>query len=121
MHIHLSGHLLDITDAIRTAVNRKFSRLGNRCPAINTRAVSLPVERQAQQVDLTTQSPGATVGTPASHEDLYAARADASRKLEAALAKRKGTLGQNRYAKPQLTDPALSAEAESVRTGTDFA
>jgi len=121
MHIHLSGHHLDITDGIRNAVNSKFSKIGNHYPDINTLSVALTVERQAQKVDLTTQYLGATVAIHASHEDLYAAIADASRKLEAALAKRKGTLGQNRYAKPQLTDPALSAEAESVRTGTDFA
>lgn len=121
MHIHLSGHHLDITDGIRNAVNSKFSKIGNHYPDINTLSVALTVERQAQKVDLTTQYLGATVAIHASHGDLYAAIADASRKLEAALAKRKGTLGQNRYAKPQLTDPALSAEAESVRTGTDFA
>ena len=42
MHIHLSGHHLDITDGIRNAVNSKFSKIGNHYPDINTLSVAPP-------------------------------------------------------------------------------
>jgi putative sigma-54 modulation protein len=110
MQINLSGHHVDITDGIRNAVNSKFSKIESHYPDISTLSVALTVERQAQKVDLTTQYLGATVAVHAAHNDLYAAIADAARKLDSALTKRKGAIGQHRNAKPQLGEAALAAE-----------
>ncbi|MDQ2077618.1 ribosome hibernation-promoting factor, HPF/YfiA family [Marinimicrobium sp. ABcell2] len=114
MQINLSGHHLDITDGIRSAVNSKFAKIESHYPDISSLSVALTVERQEQRVDLTTQYLGATVAVHAAQGDLYAAIADAARKLDAALAKRKGALGAHRNAKPQLDDEPQMEDSEPL-------
>ena len=100
MNINLSGHHLDITDGIRDAVDSKFTKIQNHYPDLGDLSMALTVERHVQAVEVTTQFKGAPVAVHAENQDLYAAIAGAAKKLDAALAKRKGATGSHRHEKP---------------------
>ena len=91
MKIDLSGHHVDITDGIRDAVSSKFQKISSHYPDIEKLVILLNVERNEQTVDAHTQYLGHTVNVKASHVDLYAAIAEAVKKLDAALNNKKGS------------------------------
>lgn len=104
MHIQLSGHHVTITDAIREAVNAKFAKVGTHFPQLDSLSVTLTVERTSQNVDVTTQFLGAVVAVQAANSDMYAAIAQAAKKLESALAHRKGAIKANRHERPSIAE-----------------
>jgi len=109
MQIQLSGHHVDVTDAIRKSVNAKFSKVGSHFPQLESLSVIVKVERAAQSVDVSTQYLGAAVAVQAVDQDMYAAIAQAAKKLDAALKHRKGSVKANRHEKPQLEEPVDEA------------
>jgi putative sigma-54 modulation protein len=100
MQINLSGHHVDITDGIRTAVQNKFSKIESHYPSLDSLSIILKVERNQQSVEAKTQFLGATVAVEGSDSDLYVAIADAAKKLESALSHRKGSTAAHRYDRP---------------------
>lgn len=102
MHINLSGHHVTITDGIREAVESKFAKVSSHFPQIDALNITLTVERSSQSLEVTTQYLGAPVAVQAADQDLYAAIASAAKKLEAALAHRKGTIKNRSHTKPEL-------------------
>ncbi|MBC6907390.1 ribosome-associated translation inhibitor RaiA [Saccharophagus sp. K07] len=100
MQINLSGHHVEITDGIRTAVESKFSKVQSHYPSMGALSVVLTVERNEQSVEARTQFMGASVAVEATDNDLYVAIADAAKKLEAALAHRKGANASHRHERP---------------------
>lgn len=103
MQINLSGHHVDITDGIREAVHNKFSKIQSHYPSLDALAIILTVERNEQRVEAKTQFMGAQVAVQSADDNLYAAIADASKKLDAALAHRKGATKAHRNNRPELT------------------
>jgi putative sigma-54 modulation protein len=85
MQINLSGHHVDITDGIRTAVQSKFSKIQSHYPSLDSLSIILKVERNQQSVEAKTQFLGATVAVEGS---------------EAALSHRKGSTAAHRYDRP---------------------
>ncbi|WP_341939441.1 ribosome hibernation-promoting factor, HPF/YfiA family [Marinimicrobium sp. C2-29] len=112
MNIHMSGHHVDITDGIREAVDSKFAKVQSHYPDLGDLSMALTVERHVQAVEVTTQFKGAPVAVHAEAQDLYAAIADAAKKLDAALAKRKGSTKSHRHSKPELVD---NPDEEAIR------
>jgi putative sigma-54 modulation protein len=100
MQINLSGHHVDITDGIRTAVQSKFSKIQSHYPSLDSLSIILTVERNQQSVEAKTQFLGAPVAVQGTNSDLYAAIADAAKKLEAALSHRKGATKAHRHERP---------------------
>lgn len=100
MQINLSGHHVDITDGIRTAVQNKFSKIQSHYPSLDSLSIFLKVERNQQSVEATTQFLGATVAVEGSDNDLYVAIGEAAKKLEAALSHRKGANSSHRHDRP---------------------
>lgn len=102
MQINLSGHHVDITDGIRTAVQNKFSKIKSRYPSLDSLSIIVRVERNQQSVEATTQFLGATVSVEGSDTDLYIAIGEASKKLDAALSHRKGATSAHRNDRPPV-------------------
>ncbi|MDM7856843.1 ribosome hibernation-promoting factor, HPF/YfiA family [Thiopseudomonas acetoxidans] len=73
MQITITGHQLDITDAMREYVNNKFSRLERHFDKITSIRVTMSVEKINQKVDATILIAGGDVNANAEHEDMYAA------------------------------------------------
>ena len=91
MHIELSGHHVEITDGIRENINTRFSKIESHYPQISSLNITLTVERNIQRVEASTQFFGATVAVSAESQEMYAAIADAVKKLDSALSHRKGS------------------------------
>lgn len=102
MQINLSGHHVDITDGIREAVNNKFSKVESHYPTLDALTVIVTVEPNEQRVEAKTQFMGAQVAVQGADSDLYVAIADAAKKMDAALAHRKGVTKSHRSSRPEL-------------------
>lgn len=100
MQINLSGHHVEITDGIRTAVQNKFSKVQSHYPSLDALSVVLTVERNQQTVEARTQYLGASVAVQGIDNDLYVAIGEAAKKMESALAHRKGANASHRHDKP---------------------
>ena len=73
MQITITGHQLEITEALRDYVNNKFSRLERHFDKITSIRVTMGVEKIKQIVDATILIAGGDVVAQAEHEDMYAA------------------------------------------------
>ena len=89
MQLNISGHHLDITDAIRDYVINKLSRLEKHNDSITTTNVILSVDKLIQKAEATVHVAGGELFANAEHEDLYAAIDSLTDKLDRQLIKHK--------------------------------
>ncbi len=73
MQIDLTGHHVDITDALRGYVDNKFERLARHFDHVLNVHVILSVEKLRQKAEATLHVNGAKVFADSVHEDMYAA------------------------------------------------
>jgi len=92
MKILISGHHVEITEGIKQSIESKFSKIAKHYPNITTLNSTITVEPHQQKVEVTTNYEGVNVTVNASSKTLYAAIASAAKKLQVALARRKGVL-----------------------------
>lgn len=96
MQISISGHHVEITEGIRAAIDNKFGKIRSHYPDVGEITIILRVERNEQRAEADTQYLGARVSAHDVNADLYVAIAETARKLQAALAHRKGTVAAPR-------------------------
>ncbi|MFK1009332.1 ribosome hibernation-promoting factor, HPF/YfiA family [Pseudomonas aeruginosa] len=70
MQVNISGHQLDVTDALRDYVGEKLSRLERHFDKITNVQVIMEVEKLKQKIEATL---GGEIVANAEHEDMYAA------------------------------------------------
>lgn len=92
MKILISGHHVEITEGIKQSIENKLAKISKHYPSIMTLNSTITVEPHQQKVEITTNYEGANVTVNASDKKLYAAIASAAKKLQVALARRKGML-----------------------------
>jgi putative sigma-54 modulation protein len=73
MQINLTGHHVDITDALKGYVFNKFERLARHFDHVLNVHVVLSVEKLRQKAEATLHVNGAKVFADSVHEDMYAA------------------------------------------------
>ena len=73
MQVNISGHQLDVTDALRDYIDEKFARLSRHFDRITNVQVTMAVEKLKQKIEATLHVAGAEVVANAEHEDMYAA------------------------------------------------
>ncbi len=73
MQINLTGHHIDITDALKSYVDSKFERLARHFDHVINAHVVLSVEKLAQKAEATLYINGGKVFADSVHEDMYAA------------------------------------------------
>lgn len=73
MQLNITGHQLDITDAIRAYVTGKLDKLERHFDHITNVHVILSVEKVAQRAEATVRIAGADLFAEAENEDMYAA------------------------------------------------
>lgn len=75
MNIDLTGHHIDLTDALRTYVNEKMSRLERHFDHVTKTHVILLVDNKRHIAEATMHVPGnnSNVHANCEHEDMYAA------------------------------------------------
>lgn len=73
MQISLSGHHVEITEALRSYVDNKFERLGRHFDHVTNVHVILSVEKLRQKAEATLHVNGADVHAECTEEGMYAA------------------------------------------------
>ncbi|HBC56160.1 MAG TPA: hypothetical protein DCZ03_03270 [Gammaproteobacteria bacterium] len=73
MQLNISGHHVDVTDALRDYVENKFERLQRHFDHINNVHVVLSVEKLVQKAESTMHLNGTEIFANAESSDMYAA------------------------------------------------
>ena len=102
MKITISGHHVEITEAIKQAIESKFAKIAKHFPDLMAIDSVITVEPNEQKLEVTTLYEGQKVSVKASGKELYSAIAAASKKLQAALKHRKGVLKKKLNEKYQV-------------------
>ncbi|MGL4316920.1 MAG: ribosome hibernation-promoting factor, HPF/YfiA family [Pseudomonas sp.] len=89
MQVNISGHQLDVTDALRDYVGEKLGRLERHFDRITNVQVTMAVEKLKQKIEATLHIAGGEVVANAEHEDMYAAIDLLADKLDRQLIKHK--------------------------------
>ncbi|HAD48989.1 MAG: hypothetical protein CMF12_06205 [Idiomarina sp.] len=92
MQINLTGHHIDITDALRDYVDTKFAKLERHFDHINNVHVILKVEKTDQIAEANLHVNGGEIFADAKHEDMYAAIDGLIDKLDRQVIKHKEKL-----------------------------
>jgi putative sigma-54 modulation protein len=89
MQISVTGHHVEVTDALKDYVDTKFQRLGRHFDQLIHIHVVLSVEKLRQKAEASIQLNGAKVFADAVHEDMYAAIDGLTDKLDRQVIKHK--------------------------------
>ncbi|WP_461480570.1 ribosome hibernation-promoting factor, HPF/YfiA family [Porticoccus sp.] len=89
MQMNISGHHLDITDAIKDYVTSKLSKLERHNDRITTTNVILSVDKLIQKAEATVHVSGGEFFADSENEDMYAAIDILVDKLDRQLIKHK--------------------------------
>jgi putative sigma-54 modulation protein len=94
MQLSVSGHHIDVTDALRTYVTGKFDRLERHYDHITNVHVVLSVEKLIHKAEATVHTSGADIFADATSDDLYAAIDALIDKLDRQIVKHKEKVTQ---------------------------
>ncbi|MEJ2610438.1 MAG: ribosome-associated translation inhibitor RaiA [Candidatus Thiodiazotropha sp.] len=96
MQINVTGHHVEVTDALKSYVDNKFERLERHFDNVINVHVILSVEKLRQKAEATVQVNGANVFADAVEEDLYAAIDGLTDKLDRQVIKHKEKMQNHR-------------------------
>lgn len=96
MQVTITGHHLEVTEALHNYANTKLDKLSNHHDRITSVQVRLAVDKMAQIAEGTLHVSGKDLHAEASHEDLYAAIDLLVDKLDRQLLKHKEILRAHR-------------------------
>lgn len=89
MQVNISGHHIEVTDALQTYVSTKLEKLERHFDQIGNVQVTLSVEKERQKAEASINVTGAQLHADAEHEDLYAAIDLMTDKLDRQIIKHK--------------------------------
>ncbi|MGD8418757.1 MAG: ribosome-associated translation inhibitor RaiA [Pseudomonadales bacterium] len=89
MQLSISGHHVDVTDALRSYVQEKLGKLERHYDQITNVHVVLTVEKLQQKAEATLHVSGAEVFADADCDDMYAAIDKLTDKLDRQILKHK--------------------------------
>ena len=96
MQISITGHHVDITQALRAYVESKFGRLERHFDNMTNVHVILSIQKERQKAEATIHVSRGNLYADTEHEDMYAAIDGLVDKLDRQLKKYKEKLVQNR-------------------------
>lgn len=96
MQLSISGHHVDVTDALKSYVEEKLQKLERHYDHITNAHVILTVEKLQQRAEATVHVSGADVFADADCNDMYAAIDKLTDKLDRQILKHKEKT-QDRY------------------------
>jgi putative sigma-54 modulation protein len=73
MNLHLTGHHLEVTPALRDYVQSKLERITNHFDQVIDVKVTLSVEKLVQKVEATIHVPGSDLHAESTHDNMYSA------------------------------------------------
>lgn len=89
MQINITGHHVELTDALNDYVRTKFDRLERHFDNITNAQVTLSVEKQRQKSEANIHLAGGEVFAANEHDDMYAAIDGMVDKLDRQIIKHK--------------------------------
>lgn len=89
MQVNISGHHVEVTDALQSYVSNKLDKLERHFDQIGNVQVTLSVEKERQKAEASLNIKGGQLHADAVHEDLYAAIDLMNDKLDRQLIKHK--------------------------------
>lgn len=96
MQISVTGHHLDVTEALKTYVEAKFEKLERHFDHVTDVHVILTVEKLIQKAEATVQISGAKLFAEDHQEDMYAAIDGLVDKLDRQIKKHKEKITNHR-------------------------
>ncbi|CCQ09510.1 Ribosomal subunit interface protein [Pseudoalteromonas luteoviolacea B = ATCC 29581] len=99
MKINVSGHHVDITDAIRKHVDEKFAKIASHYPSLLTLDVIISKEHNRIYTEISTKYIGVHLSVKGEDDVMYPSIAMAAKKLDSALRHRKGQVKANKHEK----------------------
>ncbi len=100
MQISITGHHIDITQALRTYIESKFARLARHFDHMTNIHVVLTVEKERQKAEANIHVSRNNLFADAEHEDMYAAIDSLVDKLDRQLKKHKEKLTDHHRGEP---------------------
>ena len=97
MQLSVSGHHIEVTDALRSYVDTKFERLERHYDHITNVHVVLGVEKLVHKAEATVHISGAEIFADAGADDLYAAIDALVDKLDRQVVKHKEKLVERHH------------------------
>lgn len=104
MQINLTGHHVEITEAMRNYVESRFERLSRHFDHVLDAHVVLAVEKLRHSAEATIQVNGGNIHAEATEEDMYAAIDALSDKLDRQILKHKEKKSEHRAPVPKVTE-----------------
>ena len=104
MQINLTGHHVDITEALKGYVDSKFERLARHFDHVINVHVILSVEKLRQKAEATMHVNGGKVFADSVHEDMYAAIDGLIDKLDRQVIKHKEKKSSHRASGPKVIE-----------------
>jgi putative sigma-54 modulation protein len=92
MQLNITGHHVEVTNALRNYVLEKFDRIERHDTQITSVRVILTVEKLEQRAEATIHTAGADMFADATDEDMYAAIDALVDKLDRQIIKHKGKI-----------------------------
>jgi len=96
MQVIVTGHHLEVTDALKAHIDAKFEKLARHFDNVTDVHVILSVEKLVQKAEATLQLSGAKLFAEDSQEDMYAAIDAMVDKLDRQISKHKKKIGSHR-------------------------
>ena len=96
MQVIVTGHHLEVTDALKAHIDAKFEKLARHFDNVTDVHVILSVEKLVQKAEATLQLSGAIIFAEDHQEDMYAAIDAMVDKLERQITKHKEKTGTHR-------------------------
>jgi putative sigma-54 modulation protein len=123
MNLHLTGHHLDITPAIRDYITAKLLRVTRHFDHVIDVTVVLSVQKLRQKVEVNLHTRGKDIHVEAVEADMYAAIDALADKLDRQVLKHKEKLALHRHEGAAIKRDVATAEARpaATRVGQDAA
>ena len=108
MQISITGHHVEITEALRTYVESKFNRLERHFDKMTNIHVILGVEKERQKAEATIHVNRGNIFANDENDDMYAAIDGMIDKLDRQLKKHKEKLSDHHRGEPNLKNQETS-------------
>jgi len=96
MQLHISGHHLDITSAIKQHTNEKLSKIKHHFDKVMNVSMILEVQQDVQKAEATIHLSGADLFAKAQSTDMYVSIDQLINKLDSRIIKHKEKLHNHR-------------------------
>lgn len=109
MQINITGHHIDVTDALRTYVSEKLEKLERHFDHVTNVHVILTVNKQSQIAEATVHVSGADLFAQHDSENMYASIDALVDKLDRQIIKHKEKIGSHKQKSGGVKNMAVEA------------